>query len=355
MDVGYFDYENQELILKNAYLETVLQELDYQDLNGADAVCSMSGEYTTDTFKDKEIKIYMFGNLDSMRIFYMEGENLYSLYDWGGFYYICTEDYAKEVLQTAILKTKNICRIYEKDGKYNMIINPSSPSYTGTVDTQGEWLSIQTATGFTFLEGKTYNIQVQNSAYLRIGKAVFYFGNEKFDYKANGSNLYIKTNYNPCVLSILEVGTVVEDDVQKGSFDKATQTLTLNNAYVVDLINRMPDTYQEQKQEFLSAIGNKDVIFDLANPVEQSGVSVFQANNITTQYGPIGMLATSSGGTYAITGSPVGVSGINEEFLSLQQMTLEDYIEQMEQQGLPYDLNVFIITGTQGNYDVTFD
>lgn len=81
-------------------------------------------------------------------------------------------------------------------------------SYTGTVDTQGEWLSVATLTGVTFEAGKTYNIQIQNSAYLKVGKAVFYFSNEKFDYKATGSNLSIKTDYTPCVLTILEVGSV---------------------------------------------------------------------------------------------------------------------------------------------------
>ena len=80
-------------------------------------------------------------------------------------------------------------------------------------------------------------MQIQNSAYLKIGKAVFSFNSEKFDYKATGSNLFIKTNYQSCVLSILEKDSVEADDVpveEPFSYDSATKTITLSNAYVVD-------------------------------------------------------------------------------------------------------------------------
>jgi len=356
MNVGYFDYEGQYLSLNNAYLKTVLQEADYQDLNGENADCNMSGEYITDTFNDKEVKIYTFDNLDSMRIFYMEGENFYSLYDLGGFYYICTKEYAIVNLEGSVLKTKNICRIAEKDGKYNMIINPSSPSYTGTINTHDEWLSIKEVTGFTFLEGKTYKIQIQNSACLKIGKAVFNYNNEKFDYKAIGNNLFIKTGYLPCILTILEDGVIEQDDVQpiseKGSFDKATQTLTLNNAYIVDLINQVTD--ETKRTEALQIIGDKDAIFDFADvqlmPETTDKYYCPVKNIIFEDVGPAYMIAFMSGGDYSIVVYQV-LGCMNDEGLSTMGATLE----QLKQMGYGVDENVFTITGTQGNYDVTFN
>ena len=77
-------------------------------------------------------------------------------------------------------------------------------SCTEVINTGGDWESVATLTSITFTSGNTYNMQIQKSAYLKIGDAVFSFNNEKFDYKAGSDTLYIKTN-DSCVLSILEV------------------------------------------------------------------------------------------------------------------------------------------------------
>lgn len=301
MAKGFFNYSEQKLVLNNDYLKTVLQELDYEDLHGENAECPYKKPFNKMT--NTEQATYMINSLAGI----------------------------KKVMSDEGIDIDDSTQFSE----YPVLLKQDSENVL--VKSQGG-ISGMESTG-------------DNSASLYLDNCDLHFSWESGE---NGVNLVLEClDFNG---NNIPVDLIVKKRVEsKGSFDKNTQTLTLKNAYVVDLINRMPDTLQALKQEFLSAIGNKDVIFDLANPVEQGGISFFQANNITTQYGAIGMLVTSSGGTYAITGSPAGVAGINEEYLSLQQMTLEDYIEQMEQQGLPYDLNVFTITGTQGNYDVTFN
>lgn len=78
-------------------------------------------------------------------------------------------------------------------------------SYTGVINTNGEWVSVATATELTLTSGKTYNMQIQNTGYLKVGDAEFCFSCEKFDYKATSDTLYIKTMGSPCTLTILEV------------------------------------------------------------------------------------------------------------------------------------------------------
>lgn len=77
-------------------------------------------------------------------------------------------------------------------------------SFTGKINTNNSYQNVSELTGVTFTSGKTYTMQVQNDAYLKIDNAEFLFSNEKFQYKADGSDLYIKTTTMPCVLSILE-------------------------------------------------------------------------------------------------------------------------------------------------------
>lgn len=226
-------------------------------------------------------------------------------------------------------------------------------SYTGTINTDNEWRSVSELANFIFETDKTYKMQIQNSACLKIGKAVFNYNNEKFDYKATGSNLFIKTGYFPCILTILEEGAIEPDDIQptseKGSFDKDSQILTLNNAYVVDLINQMANAREEFKQTILEAVGTQDVIFDLTNIQTMFEKSVC-FGNITLQGSPISVILDMSGGDYSVTITE-GITCLNSEGLSAVGATLEQII----QMGGAVDENVFTITGTQGNYDVTFN
>lgn len=78
-------------------------------------------------------------------------------------------------------------------------------SYTGTIQTLDEFVSVETLTGLTFTASKTYSMQIADSAYIKLGNAVFSFNNEKFEYKAGTEDMYIRTrNKNYCTLTILE-------------------------------------------------------------------------------------------------------------------------------------------------------
>lgn len=77
-------------------------------------------------------------------------------------------------------------------------------SWTGSIHTEGEYQTVASLASFTFTEGKTYTMQVQNECYLKISDAEFWIGNEKFNYTAGSDDLYIKTMYIPCTLTILE-------------------------------------------------------------------------------------------------------------------------------------------------------
>ena len=77
-------------------------------------------------------------------------------------------------------------------------------SYTGTINTHNEFVKVSEVADFTFTEGNTYTMQIQNGAYIKIFDAVFYVSGEKFSYKAASGDLYIKTSNWGCVLTILE-------------------------------------------------------------------------------------------------------------------------------------------------------
>ena len=76
-------------------------------------------------------------------------------------------------------------------------------SYTGSISTNNEYKTIETVTGFSFTTGKTYSMQVQNIAYIKIEDAEFLVNNEKFKYTATSDDVYIKTN-GYVTLTILE-------------------------------------------------------------------------------------------------------------------------------------------------------
>lgn len=77
-------------------------------------------------------------------------------------------------------------------------------SFTGSINTDGQYKTLSSATGFTFTNDKTYAMQVQNIAYLKISDAEFLFNNEKFYYTANSDGIYIKTN-GYATITILEI------------------------------------------------------------------------------------------------------------------------------------------------------
>lgn len=58
----------------------------------------------------------------------------------------------------------------------------------------------------TLTSGKTYSIQIQNSATVKIADAEFVFTNEKFQFTQGDDDIYIKVSYASmtAVLTILE-------------------------------------------------------------------------------------------------------------------------------------------------------
>lgn len=78
-------------------------------------------------------------------------------------------------------------------------------SYNGVITTNGEWETVTSLTGFTFIEGAIYTIQSVLPIYLKLGDAIFSVPDGKtFQYKAGTADLYIKINYGSTPLSILE-------------------------------------------------------------------------------------------------------------------------------------------------------
>jgi len=77
-------------------------------------------------------------------------------------------------------------------------------SYTGYINTQNLFETAESLTGLTFTTDKTYTIQVQNIAEIKIDEAVFTLKNDIFVFKQGSDDLYIKTNTLGAVLTILE-------------------------------------------------------------------------------------------------------------------------------------------------------
>ena len=77
-------------------------------------------------------------------------------------------------------------------------------SVTKTINTQGIFETVESLTGITFVNGNTYTIQIVDVGYLKIGDAVFEMRNQIMQYKAGADTLYIKTDFIPCKIAILE-------------------------------------------------------------------------------------------------------------------------------------------------------
>ena len=77
-------------------------------------------------------------------------------------------------------------------------------SFTGTIDTKGQYKTINELTGLTLASGKTYTIQVQNIAELKIADAIFTLENEKLTLTQGEDDIYIRTPGLPAILTILE-------------------------------------------------------------------------------------------------------------------------------------------------------
>ena len=82
-------------------------------------------------------------------------------------------------------------------------------SFTGVINTDGEWETVESLTNITFTIGNTYNCFVdKNDCHIKIGDYVRPIRIQgdvvDFNYKAGSEDLYIKTGKNDIVFGILE-------------------------------------------------------------------------------------------------------------------------------------------------------
>ena len=84
-------------------------------------------------------------------------------------------------------------------------------AYSKSLKTKGEYVDLAEALGFTFEEGKTYQIQIMNTATIIIADekptegGFFIFDNKPFGYKHLGSTLWIKsTEKRPVEINVSE-------------------------------------------------------------------------------------------------------------------------------------------------------
>lgn len=66
--------------------------------------------------------------------------------------------------------------------------------------------TIASLASITLTSGKTYSIQIQNIAYVKIADAEFCFKDEKFTLTQGSDDVYIKAASLPATLTILENG-----------------------------------------------------------------------------------------------------------------------------------------------------
>lgn len=146
----------------------------------------------------------------------------------------------------------------------------------------------------------------------------------------NGGNITDETPYSQYASFI--------GGSSKGSFDKTTQTLTLKNAYVLEKCREIwsgePMTYLE------SVLGENDVQIDTSNTTTYEGQGEF---NVVSPEGFMLFSMITTAGTYSLAGS--GGDGLficTKEYPNYSSLTVldEDFI---------------VVTGTKGNYDVTFN
>lgn len=80
---------------------------------------------------------------------------------------------------------------------------------TKDINTQGEWILVETATANTkftgFTEGRKYNIQCINEGYLKIDEVIFKITNKELNFTMGEDDVYIKTGISGCTFTILEV------------------------------------------------------------------------------------------------------------------------------------------------------
>lgn len=136
-----------------------------------------------------------------------------------------------------------------------------------------------------------------------------------------------------------------------GSFNETTQVLTIYNDYVVEQLNKVTIPGFEV-EKYLEALGSDDLVFDFANVTEQTipGVLTCYSNNTFEESGgPLGMIAGIPGNLSFCAAE--GIMLVSEEVVETMGATFEQLIEM----GGVVNRDILTVTGSQGNYDVTFN
>lgn len=85
----------------------------------------------------------------------------------------------------------------------------ANQSYTHQIQTDGDYVNVSDLTGFSFKKDKTYTLYVGNSAFFKLGNAIFPVHNQYIKYSLSDDALMIKTDYMPCTLTVYENGKSV--------------------------------------------------------------------------------------------------------------------------------------------------
>lgn len=75
-------------------------------------------------------------------------------------------------------------------------------SFTGTINTNGEFEDVATLASVTFSSGKFYTLYVGGQAEVKIADAIFPVNNEVFYIGSYSSPVYIKNNGVPTSLTV---------------------------------------------------------------------------------------------------------------------------------------------------------
>lgn len=86
----------------------------------------------------------------------------------------------------------------------------TTTSFTGAINTHGEWESVETLAEITLTAGKKYDIQMLQLGFLKVANAEFTISwITPFGYTHGTDDLYIRTN-DDCMFTILEHTEVTE-------------------------------------------------------------------------------------------------------------------------------------------------
>ena len=81
----------------------------------------------------------------------------------------------------------------------------TAQSYTGSINTNGEFVDVETLTGITFTPGNNYSVQIQNLAEWKVADAVFtILTDDVWNFLGGSDTPYIKTVLGDCTLTIYE-------------------------------------------------------------------------------------------------------------------------------------------------------